>query len=191
VSRLESRLLFHHASRYTDAYPFGRPCSRMVRIWQSQCLAANLLLPQYALVPLRRRSVAELGGEIQPQNHRARPARNGPLLTRPTTNAALLTCRPPRARLPSRQPAVPRPESQWRRAVRIRLPVWYTASTMSWRANRFGHLPTEVRDQGRELDAPSDHVFSYRAPSFLGWLMNWQLSNAARDPDHNVLKTMF
>lgn len=32
--------------------------------------------------------------------------------------------------------------------------------------------------------------FSYWAPSFLGWLMDWQLGNAARDPDPNVLKTM-
>jgi pimeloyl-ACP methyl ester carboxylesterase len=31
---------------------------------------------------------------------------------------------------------------------------------------------------------------SYWVPGFLGWLVNWQLGNAARNPDPNVLKDM-
>jgi pimeloyl-ACP methyl ester carboxylesterase len=51
--------------------------------------------------------------------------------------------------------------------------------------------PTKLGLQGMSLSHRAVLFFSYWTPSFLGWLLNWQLGSAARNPDKEVLKRMF
>jgi pimeloyl-ACP methyl ester carboxylesterase len=51
--------------------------------------------------------------------------------------------------------------------------------------------PTKLGLQGMSLPHRAVLFFSYWTPSFPGWLLNWQLGSAARNPDKEVLKKMF